>query len=283
MGTLFSETLTKIRKEAGFPTAYRFYHDNGGAPALKVSYRKYLRMEQGRILPVIDRLKRFLFALRLLPQTSTANQLIIAWLKTMAGEDAYDFVLAPLIAVKATKHGISPLHKAMRRVLSEKKQYITPAQFRTILSSRDTYLCSVAMESDTGIWSPETLAKPLRITKKAAAKAMMTLAKAGMLKEVKKGFFKYALTAGMVEYPHLNSIEQSFQDKLAGYKKELADTSKLHWARGCLIRADAAALRDFLPLMELNISTAQTYTITEKTENSAIFLVEGRVIKLRDF
>ena len=47
MATIFSDVLTQLRKDSGFATAYSFYHDNGGAPVLKVSYRKYLMMEQG--------------------------------------------------------------------------------------------------------------------------------------------------------------------------------------------------------------------------------------------
>ena len=35
--------------------------------------------------------------------------------------------------------------------------------------------------------------------------------------------------------------------------------------------------------MGVNISTAQTYAVTEKTEKSALFMVEGKITKLRDF
>lgn len=56
MATIFSEMLVKLRKAAGFSTAYRFYHDSGGAGMLKISYRKYLLLEQGQSLPSADKL-----------------------------------------------------------------------------------------------------------------------------------------------------------------------------------------------------------------------------------
>ena len=65
MATLFSETLTRLRREAGFPTAYRFFHDNCGAKVLGMGYRKYLLMEQGKILPLFKHLRAFVAGLRI--------------------------------------------------------------------------------------------------------------------------------------------------------------------------------------------------------------------------
>ena len=49
--TLFSEMLKKYRREAGFISAYSYYHDNGGKTVFRFSYRMYLLIEQGKILP----------------------------------------------------------------------------------------------------------------------------------------------------------------------------------------------------------------------------------------
>ena len=68
--------LVQLSKEAGFPTAYRFYHDNGGAAGLKISYRNYLLIEQGKKLPALGRLVTFTWALRLISKTPTANALV---------------------------------------------------------------------------------------------------------------------------------------------------------------------------------------------------------------
>lgn len=49
------------------------------------------------------------------------------------------------------------------------------------------------------------------------------------------------------------------------------------------MRADSAVFREYYPLMALNISAANTYAVRKKTEKSALYWVEGRIVKLRDF
>ena len=86
MATIFSDTLNKLRRESGFPTAYRFFHDNGGDKVLGMCYRKYLMMEQGRILPLFKHLRGFIFGLRLVTGSLPMPEILLrAWLKTMSG------------------------------------------------------------------------------------------------------------------------------------------------------------------------------------------------------
>jgi hypothetical protein len=113
MATIFSETLTRLRKGAGFPTAYRFYHDNGGAPFFKVSYRNYLMMEQGRNLPVLGRLAKIILGLRIPERTPESRELTMAWLKTMAGGEAYADMLEPLFYQGAPAKESSPAEEAL--------------------------------------------------------------------------------------------------------------------------------------------------------------------------
>lgn len=283
MGTIFSETLTRLRREAGFPTAYGFYNDNGGAPVLKFTYRKYLLFEQGKELPAVEKLLPVFFALGLMPKSFPSNELTIAWLKTLAGEEAYKYVLQPVISEEAAASNLSPLHKAVKRTLSENKYQLSPAQFQALLADRDTYLCFLALTRDSGSWSAEDVAKTLELEKSAAAGALKALEKIKLLKEVKKGVYKCPLAACKIEYPHLNMVAPALREKLDIYHKELAASGVIALLHGCVVRADWTAFRDFFPLMNLNISTAQTYSITEKTEKSALFWVEGKITKLRNF
>lgn len=283
MGTLFSDTLARLRKEAGFPTAYRFYHDNGGAAVLKMSYRNYLLMEQGKILPVVGRLQKIYPALRLPQTTPAAKELIVAWLKTMSGEEAYKDIFEPIISPKADPVGLSPVHKALQRTLAEKKFYLTPAQFRAVVSSFETYKCSLTIGNDTGVWSAADIAKAIRVKAPAAEKSLKELVKAGLAKEVKKGLYKSRVAGQMVGYPNLSAIEPELRKKFGEYLKKLEQTGTPEWASKGIIRADALALRGLFPLIGANIEAAQTYAVTEKTEKSAFFYVIGKVVRLWDF
>jgi len=283
MGTIFSETLTRLRKEAGFPTAYRFYHGNGGRPVLKLSYRKYLTIEQGKILPVFQRLNGIVFALRCVQRSEPANELVTAWLKTMAGEEAFRDMLAPVLSIKTEARSLSPLHTAVNRTLTDKKYFITPGQFEVIASCADNYLCYIALSGDSGQWSVEDMAEKLKLTRAAVAKAMKELAGAKIFKEVGKGLYKCPFAKDMVETPQLNTLDKKLVARYHKHRDALIASGTLEWGRTGIIRADTADLRNFFPMMSLNMSTAATYAITKKTENSALFAITGKVVRLRNF
>lgn len=282
METVFSKLLVQYRKDAGFPTAYRFYHDNGGARALKISYRKYLLIEQGKSLPAPERLGVFMFALRVVNKSAEANALVTAWLKTLVGEDTFKDIIEPLINA-GRGAGYTPMQEAMKKALSDKKYYMTPRQVEVIVAARANYLCFTALSNDTGAWPAKELAAKLGLSAAAAEKALKELAAVKLAKEVKKGVYKCPLAGSMVEYPHMATLKPGLMKKLGEYDHELVAAGQPVWFNNGIIRADETVFRSFFPLMGVNICTAQTYAVTEKTERSALFMVEGRITKLKDF
>lgn len=283
MGTLFSDTLARARKEAGFQTAYRFYHDSGGAPVLKFSYRNYLLMEQGKFLPEIARFQKLLPALHLSPKTPRANELVVAWLKTLAGEEAYRDVLEPVVSARTGGAGIPPAHAALQRSLAGKKYHVTPEQLRLALSSLELFKCFTIVENDTGSWTAADIAGALGLKKPAAEKALKALAGAELVKETKKGVYRSRLAGMMVQLPHLNAMEPELREKFAKYREQLERSGRSEYSSQGIIRADADALRGFFPLLKSSMEAAQAYAVTEKTENSAFFYVVGRVVRLWNF
>ncbi|MBI3542241.1 MAG: hypothetical protein HY075_03065 [Deltaproteobacteria bacterium] len=61
----FAKALLARRKERGYPTAYSFYHKNGGRKTFDFSYHHYLLIEKGMRLPSQNSLKAILSALGL--------------------------------------------------------------------------------------------------------------------------------------------------------------------------------------------------------------------------
>lgn len=283
MGTLFSDTLVRLRKEAGFSTAYRFYHDNGGGLVLKMTYRNYLTIEQGKSLPAMDKLQKLYPALRLPRTTPAAKELIVAWLRTLGGEEAYKEILEPIITPKAEAVGLSPVHKALQRELADSKFYITPPQFRALVSSFETFKCSLTMGNDTGTWSAADIAKAIGVKPAVAEKSLKELAKVKLVKEVKKGFYKSRTAGKMANYPNMHTLAPELFVKFKEYLLKLEQSGACEWASKGIIRADALALRGLFPLIGANIEAAQTFAVTEKTEKSAFFYVIGKVVRLWDF
>jgi hypothetical protein len=283
MPTIFSETLVRLRAEAGFPTAYRFFHDNGGDKVLGLSYRRYLLIEQGKNLPLIDKLKKLFYALRLVPQSPNANALVVAWLQVMAGEETYRDLLHPVIAPQAESKGVSPLHKAIEKNLADNMYHMTPEQFEVALTNPETYLCYQAMLSETGAWAVPDIAKALQLTEPKTRAALKTLAAAKIVKELRKEVYKCPLASRTVVTPQLNIAGRGLREKMVQYDRELVASGRNEWHSTCMLRADAAVFKGYMPVLNLAVHTAGSYVVTRKTPQSALFLVEGKVTRLRDF
>jgi hypothetical protein len=282
MATVFSETLTRLRKGAGFPTAYRFYHDNGGAPFFKVSYRNYLMMEQGRNLPVLGRLARIIMGMRIPERTPQARELTLAWLRTMAGDEAYADLLEPLFHQGAPARASSPAEDALSRTLAEKKFHITHDQILASVASFETYKCFFVMESDSGLWTAEALAKALGMKKAEADKALKAFLKVGLVKAEGKGY-RSRMVGQLVEYPAGPAFPSGVLAKLKGYYKRLEDESPLEFGTAGMVRADADALRGFYPMLKSSVEASYAFNTTVKTKKSAVFFVIGRVHRLWNF
>lgn len=283
-GTPFSKLLTEYRRKAGFPTAYRFYHDNGGKGVLKISYRKYLMLEQGRILPLIDRIGTFVCALRLISYGPEAKALAEAWLRTMAGEEAFRDILAPLLASGRGAVPLSPMQNAMQRSLAEKKVFLTEEQMRVIAASRENYLAYTALSNDTGSWTRESAARALGLGAAAAGKALDALAAVKLMKK-SKGVYKCPIADKLrvCPYPPQNRPLADYEVRMDGYLDDLVNKGTREFRRQMTLRADALDLRNFFPVLDADFFTSASYAVREKTANSAMFLVESRVIKLLDF
>lgn len=283
MPTIFSETLVRLRAEAGFPTAYRFFHDNGGDKVLGLSYRRYLLIEQGKNLPLIDKLKKLVYALRLVPQSPSANALVVAWLQVMAGEENYRDLLHPVIAPRAESKGVSPLHKAIEKNLSDNMYHMTPEQLEAGLANFETYLCYQAMLSETGAWAVPDIAKALQLTEPKTRAALKTLAAAKIIKEVRKDVYKCPLASYTVVTPQLNIAGRGLREKIIEYNRQLVASGRNEWRSTCVLRADAEIFKGYTPVLNLAVHTAGSYVVTRKTPKSALFLVEANVTKVRDF
>ncbi|OGR63805.1 MAG: hypothetical protein A2X31_09340 [Elusimicrobia bacterium GWB2_63_22] len=282
MATIFSETLTRLRKEAGYATAYRFFHDNGGAPVFKVSYRNYLMMEQGRNLPVLGRLERLIVGLHMPFGTPAARELTLAWLKTMAGEESYAGLLEPLLNGASPAGSVSPAEAALGRTLAEKKYHITMKQVIATVSSFEAYKCFFVIETDTGVWTPESMAGAVGIKKAAAGRALKEFLKVGLLKAEGKGY-RCRISGRLVEYPAAPAIPKTVIDRLREYRGRLEREGQPEFSISGMVRADADALRGFFPMLKSSVEASYAFSTTTRTKKSAGFFISAKVQKLWNF
>ncbi len=88
----------RVRTEAGFTTAYAFYHKNGGRRVFPCTFSYYLRIENGKALPRPEWLPMFLTLLRIPPTDALWRQIIVDYLRDhFVSEDAFQSAVAPLL------------------------------------------------------------------------------------------------------------------------------------------------------------------------------------------
>lgn len=278
----FSELLKNKRQEAGFRTAYRFFHGNGGEKFFGFSYRQYLRIELGKSVPGPERLSRLVSGLRLRNRTAPANELALSWLKTFVGADVYANVFS-FLGIPASARAVPPPQRALKNALTGRKRYLTPEQLGAALTDKETYLCFLALGTDTGTWSADTLANALAIPRQSAERALSTLFSAKLLKRAGKGRYRSAVADQMVELPQREAIEDHLLEKHGAYTRELISAGREEFGRSGIIRADDVIFRDLFPTLQLSLDAMMAHKARERTDNSALYYVTGRVVKLRSF
>lgn len=281
--SLFSDTLARLRKKCGFKSAYSFYHDNGGRKAFGLSYPAYTMAEQGKHLPAFERLPAVIRALRLMPASAEGVALTLAWLKTAHGADTFRDVIAPVLKQDyAQPRDQSPLVSMLRKHVTGRTVYATPEQLEAIVASRENFLCSMALSSDSGAWSAREVAREVRIPPKAAAESLQSLAAAGILKRLKPGVYTGLWADATVQLPWGTIKEEVFR-KLAAYESALRKDGTTLFERRLIMRMDPDELHDLYLLISTYLSSAKICSADKSARDSSWISLEGRVIKLRDF
>lgn len=274
----FSELLKKKRQEAGFRTAYHFFYGNGGKGFFGFSYRQYLRIELGNSIPGPERLSRLVSGLRLRDRTSSANELALAWLKAFVGDEVYvnvfSFLGIPASGVKK---------QPAKNISGGNKRYLTPAQLSAALTDKETYLCFLAMSSDSSDWTSRGIAEELGVPTASAERAFAALHAAKLLKRVGKGRYRSAIATHMVELPQREAISDALLEKHRNYTREIVASGREEFGRSGIIRADDVVFRDLFPVLQLSLDAMMAHKATQRTKNSALYYVTGRVVRLLDF
>jgi len=208
---------------------------------------------------------------------------IEAWLKTTLGEDDFKHLLAPFFKLPQQNSINSPLHKAAKILLNQKKSYLNPEQMRVIAENSATSLCWIALSKDSGAWTPKTLAAELKLSSAVTETTMKKLAGVKLLKRLNDGTYKCPLAGAMVEYPHGANTDPAMRNKFHTLRDGMISSGQMTYLRCGVVRASLTELANCFPLLALNLSIAETYAVTKKQKDSALFGVLCKVVKIRDF
>ncbi|MBI4424459.1 MAG: hypothetical protein HY554_12055 [Elusimicrobia bacterium] len=280
----FAQQLVKLRKEAGFTSAYQFYHRNGGRRHFPFTYVHYLRIDKGIRLPKPQWLPCFISALRLVPGEEGTRELFLGYLRdTLQTDEAFELVVAPLLQRAPTADG-SLASEALRWMKSEHAVHLTPEQFKAQTTDEASYWCAEVLVNDRGTWSPEDLARFLELDVPSVRKALRRLKEAGIARDVGGGRYASRFTGKVYTYPgrlkglaaYLDDV-QRYWDKM--YKKRGKETG----TRVELVRAEESAMRRYFQTLAQTLDTANMFSTSAKGENTGLFVIEANVKKVMEF
>lgn len=280
MAENFSGKLARARREAGFKTAYQFYHANGGRRHFPFTYVHYLRLENRGRLPRPEWMPRIVKALRLGPGETGARRFFEAYLKDLLGTDGFETVAAPLLC-RHPSAGLPAESSGLGWMKAEHAIHMTPEQFAAIASDPAAYWCSEVLLSDEEAWGEEALARHLALEPKAVKKGLQKLAVAGLARKMSGGRWKSRHPGKFFTFPgRLEGMEDAFKRVQgyweARYKKEGGEIS----ARVELVRAESSFARRYAHSLNEAVDAANLGAVRTKGEDTGLYLVEARVRRL---
>ncbi len=281
MGTGFSKQLIKARSAAGFDTAYKFYHRNGGRRHFKFTFVHYSRIERGVSLPRAEGLQGILLALRFLPTEAGARELLVSYLRSaLGGGPAADYILNPLFSGGGN---IASSAGPMDWIKAHNSVHLSPDEFSAIAASETAYWCAEALCNDSGAWRPEELAGKLNLEAKAVKTALEKLKKAGIAVKSAGGKYKCRYQGKFFTYPgRLEGMDRSLA-AVKSYWDKAGVNGRIFFERVELIRAEEGAVSNYRLQLAQAMDGANAYATHSGGDTSGFFLIETRIKKIRKF
>ncbi|MFC1521196.1 hypothetical protein ACFL6Y_02180 [Elusimicrobiota bacterium] len=285
MKTPFSRVFVRLRKEAGFETAYQFFHKNGGAKVFDCSFQNYLKLEDGDHLPKPERLQLLCTLLRAPLTPANLKALALSYLETwFKSADLAKWIMACLREETADKTMLDPGSQALKKVAYDNPVHINIVQHDAILKTQATYWCFQILAASKDPVSSEEISKMVKMPKKEINAAMQILCKHGIAKRVKDDKYQSPIADKVIQFPPKDARSQSLKETATQYNAALSKKQgKLIDGFRYSVRADLDSLTGFIHHLQSAARSLTAYSVDEKKDRSAFVIAEAKLTKLFDF
>lgn len=274
----FGPAWARLRADAGFPTAYAFYHRNGGRRVFPFGYAYYRQVELGESLPRGAWLPGLVERLRVPPEPDALHALLTDYLRDKVGaEDVFARLFAPML------HGpgaAPPQSRALSRILRRGACQHTPEEFRALLSTPAVYWSHVYLTlagRGSGL-SPKELAAAAGLGEDAVRAGLAALVGRGLARPARGGRFRGAL-AGVVEvlprgYPgwerDVRTLERYWSERMRRGGAPAFDM-------GVVLRGSPAAMHEAAASLRRVLECLAAVPPDEGGREDVVFAVQARV------
>lgn len=197
---MFGDTLAKIRKELGFPSAYKFFKSVGGSKTLGMAFVSYWDIERGKKLPKSWRLKTIMAALSIDMYSQKAKELVGAYFQSLSGSEELLKVLTAGPARPADLTSRELAESAVQRSVNQRNVQLTSEQWRLRNRDRVMLICSNYIINTAGWVTIQELAVVSGFVPAEIKKALRALAAGGLI-EFSGDKARSHLTGKVIQFP----------------------------------------------------------------------------------
>jgi len=278
----FAAALARVRTEAGFTTAYAFYHKNGGRRVFPCTFPYYLRIEKGKALPRPEWLPVFLTLLRIPPTDALWRQFVVDYLRDHFGsDDAFQSAVAPLLR---PAEGSGMRQQTVRRLVSERAYHLNPEQFQAVISDDAAYWSFECLVNERGALTAAELARETGEAEAKIKAALKRLARVKLAKAVAGGRWKSPISGKFYVFPRdYPGFESDRLKRHAILDRMTKHKGKWLFHANVVLRADDASMRRSVGAFTDAMEGVSAFCVYEKGEDTGLYQVETRTRRLLPF
>ncbi|MBI3551341.1 MAG: hypothetical protein HY077_02380 [Elusimicrobia bacterium] len=276
----FGKLLAIIRSEQGYKTPYAFFRSRGGQRGLGLTFANYLRIERGRGLPKGWRIKKILAALDLMPHSEKARALVRAFLVDVLGDEELMQDLLTEVTTDPVPGAIRLAESAASQAIGQTKVQLDLDQYKAIAQSPTAYACHVIL-CNTGGWVEAKELADISGEHVAAVKKALKELEAARLVKLSGGKARSTLEKNYVAPPTPTPAMAAVYAKLKSHREAwMARKAYPIHTPYLILRASRGKIQKYLDHLTEVVNMSAIYGSIEKSEDSEMFLVEGRVCRL---
>lgn len=278
----FAQNLIKARSEAGFETAYKFYHRNGGRKHFPFTFVHYTRIEKGDSLPRPEWIELIFVALRLLPTQVQARNMLKSFVSDLlGGAKNAGYILTPLLAdTKPEDEKFDP----MRLLRSAHSVHITPDEFAVITGSEAAYWCAEALFNEAAAFTPAELAEKIGFNSAQTLTALKALEKTKLVIKAGKGEYRCRYEGKFFTYPgRLDGMEKLLDKAKTYWENAAKKEGRVFFERLGLIRTTESAISGYRLSLAQAVDAANACIVNHSGPDTGFFLIEARIRKIKKY
>ncbi|MBI2070792.1 MAG: hypothetical protein HYT79_09365 [Elusimicrobia bacterium] len=284
----FGTALKHLRREAGYQSAYAFFHKNGGAPVFGFRYNQYLYLERGQSLPRPKTFIQIGRMLRLASGRSRVGDYTLAYFKSLLGTEAYKNFVSPLLSQTSAASARLPMAAAIDKAREGRRRHLNPRQAAVIKENFANYWTWKVFTNDQKDWGEQEVARLLGIPQNESRKALDALCRVKLIKKRSGNPERYfcPLAGSMFIYPPdpRGSHLAADYNKLVDYWRQMESKKGNFLYRNTVnFRASEAEITSYIPYLNQALFGAEMFSTLEPKPDSALFIVETNVRKMFPF